>query len=103
MRKWFILLLLSSLLFSTVFLLALTTETGFRFLLRTADSLSGPVFSVEEIEGRLLSRWRLGKVQVHLNKVVDVELDELAFAWSPGALFQKRLVLHQVAAQGLVV
>ncbi|MGB5685877.1 MAG: translocation/assembly module TamB domain-containing protein [Candidatus Electrothrix sp.] len=58
---------------------------------------------MEKIEGRLLSRWRLGKVQVHIAKKVDVTLDELAFAWSPGALFEKRLVLHQVAAQGLVV
>jgi translocation and assembly module TamB len=103
LRKWLILLLLPCLFISAVFLLALTTETGFRVLLRTADSLSGPIFSVEEIEGRLLSRWRLGKVQVHLDKVVDVKLDELAFAWSPEMLFQKRLVLHQVAAQGLVV
>ncbi|WLE98967.1 MAG: translocation/assembly module TamB domain-containing protein [Candidatus Electrothrix communis] len=103
LRKWLILLLFTCLLFFTVLVLALTTETGFRVLLRTADTLSGPVFSVEEIEGHLLSRWRLGKVQVHLDKVVDVKLDELAFAWSPEMLFQKRLVLHQVAAQGLVV
>ncbi|MCI5161036.1 MAG: hypothetical protein D3917_03235, partial [Candidatus Electrothrix sp. AX5] len=40
---------------------------------------------------------------MHLDKVVDVKLDELAFAWSPEMLFQKRLVLHQLAAQGLVV
>ncbi len=103
LRKWLFLFLFSCLLFSTALLLALTTETGFCFLLRTADTLSGPVFSVEEIEGRLLSRWRLGKVLVHIDKVIDVELDELTFAWSPEMLFQKRLVLHQVAAQGLVV
>ncbi|MGB5686949.1 MAG: hypothetical protein WBM35_14150, partial [Candidatus Electrothrix sp.] len=58
LRKWLILLLLSGLFFFTVLLLALTSETGFRFLLRTADNLSGPIFSVEKIEGRLLSRWR---------------------------------------------
>ncbi|MCW5204508.1 hypothetical protein VU02_01040, partial [Desulfobulbus sp. N2] len=103
LRKWLILLLFTCLLFFTVLVLALTTETGFRVLLRTADTLSGPVFSVEEIEGHLLSRWHLSKVQVHIAKKIDVKLDELAFAWSPGMLFQKRLVLHQVAAQGLVV
>ena len=103
LRKWLVLLLVMCLFFFAVLLQALTTETGFRFLLRTADTLSGPVFSVEKIEGRLLSRWRLSKVQVHIAKKVDVKLDELAFAWSPGMLFQKRLVLHQVAAQGLVV
>ncbi|MCI5165021.1 MAG: hypothetical protein D3903_02760, partial [Candidatus Electrothrix sp. GM3_4] len=103
MRKWLLLLLFPCLLFSTVLLLALTTETGFRFLLRTADSLSGPIFSVEKIEGRLLSRWQLNKVQVHLDKVLDVKLEELAFSWSPEMLFQKKLVLDQVTAQGLVV
>ncbi|MDU9049271.1 MAG: translocation/assembly module TamB domain-containing protein [Candidatus Electrothrix sp. Rat3] len=102
-RKGLVLLLFPCLFCFIVLVLALTTEIGFRVLLRTADNLSGPVFSVEEVEGRLLSRWRLGKVQVHLAKKVDVKLDELAFAWSPEMLFQKRLVLHQVAAQGLVV
>ena len=103
LRKWHFLFFFSCLLSSTVLLLALTTETGFRVLLRTADTLSGPFFSVEEIEGRLLSRWHLGRVQVHIDKKVDVKLDELAFTWSPEMLFQKRLVLHQVVVQGLVV
>nr|MDU9044855.1 translocation/assembly module TamB domain-containing protein [Candidatus Electrothrix aestuarii] len=102
-RKWLFLLLLPFLILPLILLVALTTESGFRVLLRTADTLSGPVFSVQEIEGRLLSRWRLGKVQVYIDKVVEVDLDELVFAWSPHALLQKKLVLHQVAAQGLVV
>ncbi|MCI5209094.1 MAG: hypothetical protein D3910_09940, partial [Candidatus Electrothrix sp. ATG2] len=100
-RRWPFFFLLSILLFFTVFVLTLTTEPGFRFLLHTADILSGPVFSVEEVEGCLLSRWRLAKVEVHIDKKVDVALDEFIFSWSPYALFQKRLVLHQIAAQGL--
>ncbi|WP_446008992.1 translocation/assembly module TamB domain-containing protein [Candidatus Electrothrix sp.] len=70
-------------------------------MLRTADKLSGPVFSVQEVEGHLLSRWRLVKVKVHIDKKIDLALDELVFAWSPLALVQKRLVLHQIAVQGL--
>ncbi len=50
-----------------------------------------------------MSRWRLGKVQVHIDQQVDVALDELVFAWSPLALLQKRLVLHKIAIQGLNV
>ena len=102
-RRRFFLIFLFCLIPPLLLLAALTTESGFRILLRTADTLSGPVFSVQEIEGRLLSRWRLGKVQVHIAQVVDVDLDELVFAWSPQALLRKKLVLHQVAAQGLVV
>ncbi len=70
-------------------------------MLRTADKLSGPVFSVQEVEGRLLSRWRLGKVKVHIDQTVDLSLDELVFAWSPLVLVEKRLVLHQIVVQGL--
>ncbi|MCI5142421.1 MAG: hypothetical protein D3909_12040, partial [Candidatus Electrothrix sp. ATG1] len=102
-RQWLFVLSLPCLLLFTILTLALFTETGFRLLLRTADTLSGPVFSVEKIEGRLLNRWKLGNVAVHINKKVDVALEELTFAWSPEMLFQKKLVLHQVAAQGLVV
>ncbi|MCI5225114.1 MAG: hypothetical protein D3918_00305 [Candidatus Electrothrix sp. AX2] len=83
------------------FFLALTTEFGFQLMLRTADSLSGPLFSVQEIQGKLFSDWRLGKVQVHVDQKVDVVLDELAFSWSPFLLFQKKLVVQQVAMQGL--
>jgi translocation and assembly module TamB len=102
-RKGLILLLFPCLLFSAILLLALTTEIGFRFLLRTADNLSGPVFSVQDIEGRLLSRWRLGKVQVHIAGAVDVTVDEFTFDWSPEALFNRKLLLHPVTAQGLDV
>lgn len=85
----------------TLLVLTLSTETGFQFILRTADNLSGPAFSVQEIEGRLFSRWRLGKVKVHIDQKVDLALDELVFAWSPLALVEKKLVLHQLVAQGL--
>jgi autotransporter translocation and assembly factor TamB len=82
------------------FFLALTTEFGFQLMLRTADSLSGPLFSVQEIQGKLFSDWRLGKVQVHVDQKIDVVLDELVFSWSPFLLFQKKLVVQQVAMQG---
>ncbi|MCI5222575.1 MAG: hypothetical protein D3924_07885, partial [Candidatus Electrothrix sp. AR4] len=103
LRRYLLVLLLPLLLLSAALILGLTTQPGFRFLLRTADSLAGPIFSVEHIDGRLLSRWRLGKVQVHIQDVVDVTLDTFNFSWSPKTLLHKRLVLHRVAAQGLTV
>ncbi|XOF34270.1 MAG: translocation/assembly module TamB domain-containing protein [Candidatus Electrothrix sp. YB6] len=102
LRKCLSVLFLFALL-GIAFVVALTTEPGFQLLLRTADRLSGSVFSVHQIEGHLLSRWRLEKVQVHLQDTVDVAADELRLSWSPEKLLEKRLVLHQVAAQGLTV
>ena len=72
LRKGLFFLLVSCLVCCALFFLILFTEPGFQFMLRTADKLSGPVFSVQEVQGHLLSRWRLGKVKVHIDKKIDL-------------------------------
>ncbi len=103
LRKWLLILFFSVLLLIIALTLVLTTETGLQLLLRSADRLSGSVFSVEQIEGRLLDSWRVGKVQVHIQDVVDVTVDELHFSWDPKKLIKKKLLLHRITAQGLTV
>jgi translocation and assembly module TamB len=98
--KW---VLFSLLLLIAALALLLTTESGFRLLLRTCDSFAGPTFSVEQVQGRFLDSWRLEKVQLHINGVVDVTLDELGCSWSPMALVDKKLQVDRIKAKGLVL
>ncbi len=97
---WIFLPLLS-LVAASLFLLG--TESGFRILTRFGDSLSGSVFSVEEVQGRFLSSWQLKQVQIHVDGIVHVELDELRCRWNPGALFVRELHVRSIKAEGLVV
>ncbi|MBU0945546.1 MAG: translocation/assembly module TamB domain-containing protein [Proteobacteria bacterium] len=94
---------LPPLLLAIAFCLFLATESGFRLLVGLGDSLSGPLFSVGQVRGHLLSSWQLEKVQLNVNGVAHVELEELAFSWLPGALFDKELRVQGIKARGLVV
>ncbi|MEA2115323.1 MAG: hypothetical protein U9P36_08045, partial [Thermodesulfobacteriota bacterium] len=95
--------LFSLLLLVAIFAFLLTTESGFRLLLRACDSLAGPLFSVQKVEGRFVESWRLEKVEVHIDGVIDVSFDELGCSWKPAALFDKNLQVERIAVQGLVI
>ena len=98
--QWFLFCLLL-LLAGLTFLLA--TENGFRLLLRACDSLAGPAFSVARVEGRFVDSWRLERVQIHVDGVVDLELDELRCSWRPGALAGQELQIDHLVLRGLVL
>lgn len=87
--KWII---IPPFILAMILLTLLVTEQGFRSLIFLADSLSGAVFSVERVEGRLLSAWRLEKIKVKIDKgdrnLVTVEIDELAVRWRAYRLFK---------------
>ena len=103
LRRCLLISFLPFLLLFVILTLVLTTETGLKLLLHSADRFSGSAFSVEQIEGRLLDSWRVGKVQVHIQDVVDLTLDECNFSWDPRKLIEKKLLLHRITAQGLTV
>ena len=65
--KWII---IPPFILAMILLALLVTEQGFRSLIFLADSLSGAVFSVERVEGRLLSAWRLEKIKVKINACI---------------------------------
>ena len=81
----------------------LATESGFRVLVSACDLWGGPVFSVGQVEGRFVDSWRLEKVQLHIDGVVDVRLDELRCSWKPGPLIGKKLQVDSISLQGLVL
>ncbi|WP_417912168.1 translocation/assembly module TamB domain-containing protein [Candidatus Electronema sp. TJ] len=80
------------------------TEHGLELLVRTAGQLAGPYFSAEEAQGRLLDRWRLGDVRIHVKDEVEITVRDFSFSWQPLALFQERtLHVNKAAATGLTV
>ena len=83
------------------------TEQGFRLLVNLADSLSGPAFSVERVEGRLLSAWRLENVRIKLDKgeknLLTMKIDELAWGWRPLELFRGTLHGEYIRIRGIRV
>ncbi|MBW1750480.1 MAG: hypothetical protein JRJ37_07265, partial [Deltaproteobacteria bacterium] len=101
--KWSLFALLPLLLLAAVLVFLLVTESGFRLLLRAGESLAGPAFSVGRVQGRFVDSWRLEKVQVHVDGVIDVALEELRFSWQPGALVGKIILIDRIGMQGLVL
>ena len=81
----------------------LATESGFRLLIRAGESLAGPAFSVGRVQGRFVNSWRLEKVQIHVDGVIDVALEELHCSWQPGALVDKNLLIDRIRMRGLVL
>ncbi|MCW5200045.1 hypothetical protein VU05_05025, partial [Desulfobulbus sp. F1] len=82
----------------------LSTETGLQLLLRSVTNVTGPLFSAEQVEGRLLDSWRVGKIRVQIKNAVDISLDEFTFHWQPKALLVNReLRLGRITARGLTV
>jgi translocation and assembly module TamB len=80
------------------------TETGLQLLLRSATHVTGPLFSAEQTEGRLIDSWRIGKLQVQVKDEANISLDEFTFRWEPKALFINReLRLRRITARGLTV
>jgi translocation and assembly module TamB len=85
-------------------LLLFGTETGFKLLVRSADTLAGPYFSAEQAEGRLIDRWRLRTVRIQVKNAVDISLDEFSASWNPKALLAEREIhFRSIAARGLSV
>lgn len=98
--KWLVPVLLLP-VFGLIFLL--TTATGFRLLAVGCDALAGSLFSVERVEGRLLDSWRLEKIRVHVEGVVDLTLAELRGNWRLASLVHGTLQVDSLAGQGLVI
>jgi translocation and assembly module TamB len=99
--KWF---LVPPFLLGIVLVSLLATEPGFRLLINLADSLSGPVFSVQRVEGRLLSGWRLENIKIKFEKgeknLFALKIDSLSCSWRAGQLFKRTLYGEFIRIQG---
>ncbi len=88
-----------ALLAGIVFLL--TTQTGFRFLLGSADYLAGELFSVQEVQGRFIDAWQLNRVSVQLDNGLNLTLAEVKWDWNAAALRNRTVQLNQFKVQGM--
>ncbi len=114
MIKW---LLLFPFFLGLVVVSLLATEKGFQLIVELGDSLSGDIFSVERVEGRLFSAWRLEEVTLRINKnnretegaseykenQITVEIDELACSWRVMELLRGTLHGEYIRVRGVRV
>ncbi len=101
LKRIFFLLFALPILLLAVIAVLLGTDWGFSHLLHGADGLLGSVFSIHRVEGNLLNRVHLEKVELHIHQVVDAELEEFIFNWQPKGLLAKELLIGKGLVQGL--
>ncbi|MDO9041781.1 MAG: translocation/assembly module TamB domain-containing protein [Desulfocapsaceae bacterium] len=78
------------------------TESGFRQLIRMAVDLSGGALAVEDVQGRLLGKWRLDGLRLQ-TPAVDLSCKKMVAQWQPLALFQGTVRMVTVHGEGIDV
>jgi len=78
----------------------LGTQAGLRFAVQTAEALLPGVFSVGQLDGRLLGPLSLRDFKLTL-PALDVSLDALDLDWSPSALFNGLVAVERLSVRGL--
>jgi len=76
------------------------SESGLSALARLAGAASGGRLAVEQPSGRLVGPLGFGRLSWK-EPGLEVVVDDLRIDWTPGALFEKRLVIGQLAAARL--
>ena len=76
------------------------SESGLSALARLAGAASGGRLAVEQPSGRLVGPLAFARLSWK-EPGLEVEVDDLRIDWSPGALFEKRLVIGELAAARL--
>jgi translocation and assembly module TamB len=78
------------------------TESGFRQLVRMAVDLSGGVLAVEDVQGRLLGKWRLDGLRLQ-TPAADLSCKKIVAQWQPLALFRGTVRIVTVHGEGIDV
>jgi translocation and assembly module TamB len=100
MRKALLAIPLVLILSGIVFIL--NTASGLRALLRTAEILSQRSFSIQGVEGRLISAWKLKDLKI-ATAGADITVGELSVSWLPEKLADPTLHIAGLTAQGVVI
>lgn len=95
-------LLVSTALLCSASAVLLFTATGLRIGVRCADLMLPGDFSVEDVQGRLGSRFILENVQ-YGDQSLEISLQRFSFSWVPGALLQKKLAVRFLGLENLMV
>ena len=103
MKKWLVFaLLLFSLLVGSALYYLLNLQQGLHLLTKVAERLSGRSFSVEQVEGRLLSAWSLRDLKI-TTPTADISCGLLSFDWRAGRLLQGGLHIAGIRLKDVVV
>ncbi len=100
MKKALSAILLVLIVSGIVFILG--SASGLRALLRTAEILSQRSFSIQGVEGRLISAWKLKDLKI-TTAGADIRVGELSVHWLPEKLADSTLHIAGLTARGVVV
>jgi len=102
-RRWVVSLLLLPVLIVLAGLAFLgLTESGLRQLVGMAVDLSGGVLSVEDVQGRLLGKWRLDGLRLQ-TPAANLSCKKIMAQWQPLALFRGTVRIVTVHGEGIDV
>ena len=100
MKKALSAILLVLIVAGIVFILG--SASGLRALLRTAEILSQRTFSIQWVEGRLISAWKLKDLKI-TTAGADIAVGELSMSWLPEKLADSTLHIAGLTARRVVV
>ena len=78
------------------------TESGLRQLVGMAVDLSGGMLAVDEVQGRLLGKWRLDGLRLQ-TQAADLSCKKIIAQWQPLALFRGTVRIVTVHGEGIDV
>jgi len=84
---------------SSVFVLT-GTDKGFYLLMDQASEISAGAFSFSRLEGNLLGNLHISDLK-YADTAIQVNVKSFVFNWQPAELFKSKLLLNQVAADGV--
>ena len=84
----------------TIFIWAIATTQGARWLLKSITTLSKAEFSVQKIEGRIIDHLVLTKIRVALAPRT-VELDTIDLRWQPLLLLAGKVTVQELTLNGV--
>ncbi len=101
-KKLLFILLLFCLLVGLGLYYLLNLQQGLHLLTKVAGKLSGRSFSVDQVEGRLLSAWSLKDLKI-TTPAADISCGLLSFDWRADGLFKGSLHIAGISLKDVVV
>ena len=102
MKRLLIGLALIPVLLLCVMLSILGTESGLRFALWQANIWAPDTLTVESVDGKLTGPLDINGLSL-TTSAQQLNIDTIAFRWTPSALFKRQLIIDKLAVDGIVV
>jgi len=86
----------------TTVIVLLGTETGLRWALRQTERIAPELLEIGALEGHLLDRLQVQKMQLNL-PTMRLRVDDLVLDWQPSALLQRKFHLSLLKVDAVTI